>query len=576
MSENNMKHRSSVYDSMVKSPNRAMLRATGMTDDSFEKPIVGVISTWAENTPCNIHLHGFGQIAKEGVKDAGAWPVQFGTITVADGIAMGTPGMRFSLTSRDIIADSIEAAMGGHNVDAFVAIGGCDKNMPGSMIAIANMDIPAIFAYGGTIAPGNLNGKDIDLVSVFEGIGKWNHGDMTAEEVKNLECNACPGPGGCGGMYTANTMATAIEVMGMSLPGSSSHPAESAEKKADIEEAGRAVVKMLELGLKPSDILTREAFEDAITVTMALGGSTNATLHLLAIAHAANVDLTLEDFNDFQERVPHLADLKPSGQYVFQDLYNVGGVPAVMKYLLKNGFLHGDRITCTGKTVAENLEAFDDLTPGQKVIMPLENPKRADGPLIILKGNLAPEGAVAKVSGVKVRNITGPAKVFDSEEDAIEAVLSDEIVDGDVVVVRFVGPKGGPGMPEMLAPTSKIVGRGLGKDVALITDGRFSGATRGIAIGHVSPEAAEGGNIALIEDGDEIVIDLPNRTLDLLLDDVTLEARRKHLKPFKSKISSGWLRRYTAFAKSANIGGTLMSNEEFEERKAERQAQEKN
>ena len=576
MSENNMKHRSSVYDSMVKSPNRAMLRATGMTDDSFEKPIVGVISTWAENTPCNIHLHGFGQIAKEGVKDAGAWPVQFGTITVADGIAMGTPGMRFSLTSRDIIADSIEAAMGGHNVDAFVAIGGCDKNMPGSMIAIANMDIPAIFAYGGTIAPGNLNGKDIDLVSVFEGIGKWNHGDMTAEEVKELECNACPGPGGCGGMYTANTMATAIEVMGMSLPGSSSHPAESAEKKADIEEAGRAVVKMLELGLKPSDILTREAFEDAITVTMALGGSTNATLHLLAIAHAANVDLTLEDFNDFQERVPHLADLKPSGQYVFQDLYNVGGVPAVMKYLLKNGFLHGDRITCTGKTVAENLEAFDDLTPGQKVIMPLENPKRADGPLIILKGNLAPEGAVAKVSGVKVRNITGPAKVFDSEEDAIEAVLSDEIVDGDVVVVRFVGPKGGPGMPEMLAPTSKIVGRGLGKDVALITDGRFSGATRGIAIGHVSPEAAEGGNIALIEDGDEIVIDLPNRTLDLLVDDATLEERRKHLKPFKSKISSGWLRRYTAFAKSANVGGTLMSDEEFEERKAERQAQEKN
>ena len=473
------------------------------------------------------------------------------------------------------IADSIEAAMGGHNVDAFVAIGGCDKNMPGSMIAIANMDIPAIFAYGGTIAPGNLNGKDIDLVSVFEGIGKWNHGDMTAEEVKQLECNACPGPGGCGGMYTANTMATAIEVLGMSLPGSSSHPAESADKKADIEEAGRAVVKMLELGLKPSDILTREAFEDAITVTMALGGSTNATLHLLAIAHAANVDLTLEDFNDFQERVPHLADLKPSGQYVFQDLYNVGGVPAVMKYLLKNGFLHGDRITCTGKTVAENLEAFDDLTPGQKVIMPLENPKRADGPLIILKGNLAPEGAVAKVSGVKVRNITGPAKVFDSEEDAIEAVLSDEIVDGDVVVVRFVGPKGGPGMPEMLAPTSKIVGRGLGKDVALITDGRFSGATRGIAIGHVSPEAAEGGNIALIEDGDEIVIDLPNRTLDLLVDDVTLEERRKHLKPFKSKISSGWLRRYTAFAKSANVGGTLMSDEEFEERKAERQAQEK-
>ena len=392
-----LRHRSNVYDSMVKSPNRAMLRATGMTDENFDQPIVGVISTWAENTPCNIHLHDFGKLAKEGVKSAGAWPVQYGTITVADGIAMGTQGMRFSLTSRDIIADSIEAAMGGHNVDAFVAIGGCDKNMPGSLIAIANMDIPAIFAYGGTIAPGNLNGKDIDLVSVFEGIGKWNNGDLTEEEVRAIECNACPGPGGCGGMYTANTMASAIEVLGMSLPGSSSNPAESAEKKADIEEAGRAVVNMLKLGLKPSDILTREAFEDAITVVMALGGSTNATLHLLAIAHAANVNLTLEDFNDFQERVPHLADLKPSGQYVFQDLYEAGGVPAVMKYLLANGFLHGDRITCTGKTVAENLENFADLKPGQKVIMPLENPKRADGPLIILKGNLAPEGAVAKV-----------------------------------------------------------------------------------------------------------------------------------------------------------------------------------
>jgi len=407
------RHRSKIYDSMVKSPNRAMLRATGMTDKDFETPIVGVISTWAENTPCNIHLHDFGKLAKEGVKEQGAWPVQFGTITVADGIAMGTPGMRFSLTSRDIIADSIEAAMGGHNVDAFVAIGGCDKNMPGSMIAIANMDIPAIFAYGGTIAPGNLDGKDIDLVSVFEGIGKWNHGDLTAEEVRRIECNACPGPGGCGGMYTANTMATAIEVLGMSLPGSSSHPAESQDKKDDIVEAGRAVVRMLEMGLKPSDILTREAFEDAITVTMALGGSTNATLHLLAIAHAANVELTLDDFNVIQERVPHLADLKPSGQYVFQDLYNVGGVPAVMKYLLANGFLHGDRITCTGKTVAENLADFADLTPGQKVIMPLENPKRADGPLIILHGNLAPDGAVAKVSGVKVRRHVGPATVCD-------------------------------------------------------------------------------------------------------------------------------------------------------------------
>ncbi len=553
MTELDIRHRSSIYDSMVKSPNRAMLRATGMTDKDFETPIVGVISTWAENTPCNIHLHDFGKLAKEGVKSAGAWPVQFGTITVADGIAMGTPGMRFSLTSRDIIADSIEAAMGGHNVDAFVAIGGCDKNMPGSMIAIANMDIPAIFAYGGTIAPGNLDGKDIDLVSVFEGIGKWNHGDMTAEDVKRLECNACPGPGGCGGMYTANTMATAIEVLGMSLPGSSSHPAESADKKEDIEAAGRAVVKMLELGLKPSDILTREAFEDAITVTMALGGSTNATLHLLAIAHAANVDLSLEDFNTIQERVPHLADLKPSGQYVFQDLYAVGGVPAVMKYLLENGFLHGDRITCTGKTVAENLADFADLTPGQKVIMPLENPKRADGPLIILNGNLAPDGAVAKVSGVKVRRHVGPAKVFDSEEDAIQAVLTDEIVDGDVVVVRFVGPKGGPGMPEMLSLSSMIVGKGQGDKVALLTDGRFSGGTYGLVVGHIAPEAQDGGPIAYLRTGDIVTVDQDTKEISMAVSEEELEKRKAEttLPPLYSR---GVLGKYAHIVSSASRG----------------------
>ena len=553
MTELDKRHRSSIYDSMVKSPNRAMLRATGMTDKDFETPIVGVISTWAENTPCNIHLHDFGKLAKEGVKSAGAWPVQFGTITVADGIAMGTPGMRFSLTSRDIIADSIEAAMGGHNVDAFVAIGGCDKNMPGSMIAIANMDIPAIFAYGGTIAPGKLDGKDIDLVSVFEGIGKWNHGDMTAEDVKRLECNACPGPGGCGGMYTANTMATAIEVLGLSLPGSSSHPAESADKKEDIEAAGRAVVKMLELGIKPSDILTREAFEDAITVTMALGGSTNATLHLLAIAHAANVDLSLEDFNTIQERVPHLADLKPSGQYVFQDLYEVGGVPAVMKYLLANGFLHGDRITCTGKTVAENLADFADLTPGQKVIMPLENPKRADGPLIILNGNLAPDGAVAKVSGVKVRRHVGPAKVFDSEEDAIQAVLSDEIVDGDVVVVRFVGPKGGPGMPEMLSLSSMIVGKGQGDKVALLTDGRFSGGTYGLVVGHIAPEAQDGGPIAYLRTGDIVTVDQDTKEISMAVSDEELEKRKAEttLPPLYSR---GVLGKYAHTVSSASRG----------------------
>lgn len=524
-----------------------------MQDKDFESPIVGVISTWAENTPCNIHLHDLGKIAKKGVTSAGAWPVQYGTITVADGIAMGTPGMRFSLTSRDIIADSIEAAMGGHNVDAFVAIGGCDKNMPGAMIAIANMDIPAIFAYGGTIAPGNLDGKDIDLVSVFEGIGKWNHGDMTAEEVRQLECNACPGPGGCGGMYTANTMASAIEALGMSLPGSSSHPAESMEKKVDIEAAGRAVVRMLELGLKPSDIMTRKAFENAITVVMALGGSTNATLHLLAMAHAANVELTLEDFNTFQEKVPHLADLKPSGRYVFQDLYNVGGVQAVMKYLYQNGFLHGDCMTCTGKTIAENLADAPDLTPGQDVIMPLDNPKRADGPLIVLHGNLAPEGAVAKVSGVKVRRHIGPARVFDSEEAAVAVVLADEIVEGDVVVVRYVGPKGGPGMPEMLSLSSILVGKGQGESVALLTDGRFSGGTYGLVVGHIAPEAQDGGPIAYLRDGDTILIDQDTKELTMEVSMEEIE-RRKAETVIPPLYSRGVLGKYAHTVSSASKG----------------------
>ena len=519
--------RSNVYDSMVKSPNRAMLRATGMNDEEFKKPIVGVISTWAENTPCNIHLHDLGKLARKGVITAGGWPVQFGTITVADGIAMGTPGMRYSLPSRDIIADSVETAISGHNCDAFVAIGGCDKNMPGCMIAIANTEIPSIFVYGGTIAPGNLDGKDIDLVSVFEAIGKWNHNDMTAEEVRRIECNACPGPGGCGGMYTANTMASAIEAMGMSLPGSSSHPATTEEKLRDVEAAGEAVLKLLEKGIYPKDIMTRKSFENAITVVMALGDSTNAILHLMAMAHAVNVDLTLDDFNDFQEKVPHLADLKPSGQYVFQDLYEVGGVPAVMKYLYENGFLHGDCLTVTGKTIAENLAEVPSLKEGQKVIMPLENPKRKDGPLIVLHGNLAPDGAVAKVSGVKVRRHEGPAKVFNTEEEAIQAVLTDEIVDGDVVVVRYVGPKGGPGMPEMLSLSSMIVGKGQGETVALLTDGRFSGGTYGLVVGHIAPEAQDGGPISLLQTGDIVVVDQDTKELTMKVSDEELAKRRE-------------------------------------------------
>lgn len=545
--------RSNVYDSMVKSPNRALLRATGMDDEEFKKPIIGVISTWAENTPCNMHLHDFGKLAKKGVTAAGGWPVQFGTITVSDGVAMGTPGMRYSLPSRDVIADSVETAISGHNCDALVAIGGCDKNMPGSMIAIANTDIPAIFVYGGTIAPGNLDGKDIDLVSVFEAIGQWNHGDKTAEEVREIECNACPGPGGCGGMYTANTMASAIEAMGMSLPGSSSHPAESDEKKADVEAAGVAVLKLLEKGIYPKDIMTRDAFENAITVVMALGGSTNAILHLMAMAHAANVDLTLDDFNDFQEKVPHLADLKPSGQYVFQDLYEVGGVSAVMKYLFENGYLHGDCLTVTGKTLAENLADAPSLKAGQQVIMPLEHPKRADGPLIILHGNLSPDGAVAKVSGVKVRRHVGPAKVFNNEEDAIEAVLANEVVDGDVVVVRYVGPKGGPGMPEMLSLSSMIVGKGQGETVALLTDGRFSGGTHGLVVGHIAPEAQDGGPIALLQTGDTVIIDQDTKELTMQVSEAELAKRLNALviPPLESR---GVLGKYAHIVSSSAQG----------------------
>lgn len=551
MSDKDLRIKSHVYDGAVKSPNRAMLRATGMDDEAFEKPIVGVISTWAENTPCNIHLHDLGKMAKAGVSDSGAWPVQFGTITVSDGIAMGTQGMRYSLPSRDAIADSVEIAIGGHNCDGFVAIGGCDKNMPGCVIAMCNLDIPSIFAYGGTIAPGKLDGKDIDLVSVFEGVGKWNNGDITDEQLKEIECNACPGPGACGGMYTANTMASAIEALGLSLPGSSSHPAITQEKEQDVYDAGEAVKALIEKNIRPSDILTRESFENAITLTMALGGSTNAILHLLAIAHAANVDLTIDDFNTIQEKVPHLADLKPSGKYVFQDLYEVGGVPAVMKYLYQNGYIHGDCLTVTGKTIAENLEDAPDLKEGQDVIMPLDNPKRADGPLIVLKGNLAPDGAVVKVSGLKVRRHEGPAKVFDTEEEAIEATLRDEIVDDDVVIVRYVGPKGGPGMPEMLSLSSLLVGKGL--KVCLLTDGRFSGGSHGFVVGHIAPEAQDGGPIGLVEDGDIIIIDQDTRELTMKVSDEELEERDKQrvIPPLETR---GALGKYAHLVSSASKG----------------------
>ncbi|WP_271399173.1 dihydroxy-acid dehydratase [Salinicoccus roseus] len=525
--EKDLRIKSKVYtESDVKAPNRAMLRAVGLTDESFTKPQIGIASTWAEVTPCNIHLNDLALEAKAGAREAGGVPLQFNTITVSDGISMGTQGMRYSLPSRDLIADSIETVVGAENLDGLVAIGACDKNIPGCAIAIANAEVPAVFVYGGTIAPGQHRGRDIDLVSVFEGVGKLNAGEIDEKELNQIECNACPGAGACGGMYTANTMASAMEALGLSLPGSASNPAESKEKAEDVKAAGEAVYKLLEEGIYPKDIMTEKAFENAITVVMALGGSTNAILHLLAIAHAAEVDLTIDDFNRIQEKVPHLADLKPSGRYVMQDLYKAGGVQGVMKMLHREGYLHGDCMTVTGKTVAENLEEVDDLVEGQDVIMPFDNPKRADGPLIVLKGNLSPTGAVAKVSGVKVARHVGPARVFDNEKEASDAVLANEINEGDVLVIRYVGPKGGPGMPEMLSISSLLVGKGLGEKVALLTDGRFSGGTHGLVVGHISPEAQSGGPIAFLKEGDMVTIDSTKKEISCEVSEKEMDRRR--------------------------------------------------
>ncbi|TFJ94177.1 dihydroxy-acid dehydratase [Lentibacillus salicampi] len=526
--EKDLRIKSQVFsDDTMRAPNRAMLRAVGVTDEDFKKPMVGIASTWSEVTPCNIHIDDLAVSAKKGAREAGATPLIFNTITVSDGISMGTQGMRYSLPSRDLIADSIETVVGAESLDGFVAIGACDKNIPGCMIAIANADVPAIFVYGGTIAPGSHNGKDIDLVSVFEGVGKHNNGDIDDQELKNIECRACPGAGACGGMYTANTMASAVEAMGMSLPGSASNPAESEEKAADCAAAGEALYKLLEKGIYPKDIMTKKAFENAMTVVMALGGSTNAILHLLGMAHAVGVDLEIDDFNRIQEKVPHLADLKPSGQYVMQDLHRAGGVQAVMKLLYEAGYLHGDCLTVTGRTVAENLAEAPSLAEEQKVIAPLDNPKRTDGPLIVLKGNLAPRGAVAKVSGVKVKRHTGPARVFNTEQEATDAVRKNEIKEGDVLVIRYVGPKGGPGMPEMLSVSSLLVGKGMGEKVALLTDGRFSGGTHGLVVGHIAPEAQVGGPIAFLQEGDNVTIDSDKKEITADVSEDEFERRKQ-------------------------------------------------
>ncbi|WP_058305852.1 dihydroxy-acid dehydratase [Gracilibacillus massiliensis] len=518
--------KSNVFDDAKRAPNRAMLRAVGVTDEDFKKPMIGIASTWSEVTPCNIHLDDLAIKAKEGARAAGGVPMIFNTITVSDGISMGTSGMRYSLPSRDVIADSIETVVGAENLDGYVAIGGCDKNIPGCLISIARSDVPAVFVYGGTIAPGYKNGQKLDIVSVFEGVGKHNNGDIDDEELRGIECNACPGAGSCGGMYTANTMATAVEALGMSLPGSSSNPAESPEKWEDCQKAGEAVYHLLEKGIYPKDILTKKAFENAITAVMALGGSTNAVLHLLAIANAAEVDLTVDDFNRIQAKVPHLADLKPSGKYVMEDLHKIGGVPAVMRLLLDNGFLHEDCLTVTGKTIAENYADAPVLSDDQDIIHPLSDPYRADGPLIVLKGNLSPSGAVAKVSGVKVKRHTGPARVFNNEEEATNAVMNNEINEGDVLVIRYVGPKGGPGMPEMLSISAILVGKGLGQSVALLTDGRFSGGTHGLVVGHIAPEAQSGGPIAFLEEGDMVTIDSEQKEISMDVAEEEIAKRR--------------------------------------------------
>ncbi|MBB6023805.1 dihydroxy-acid dehydratase [Paenibacillus sp. JGP012] len=535
-------------------PNRAMLRAVGFQDEDFKKPMIGIASTWSEVTPCNMHINDLAVQAKQGARDNGGAPLIFNTITVSDGISMGHGGMLFSLPSREAIADSIEIVTGAERFDGVVAIGGCDKNTPACLMAIGRMNIPSVYVYGGTIQPGNLDGKKVDIVSAFEAVGQYQDGKITDEQLHKVECSVCPGPGACGGMYTANTMAAAAEAMGMCLPGSSSTSAISADKALECEAAGKQVISLLEQEIYPRDIMTKKAFENAITVVMALGGSTNAFLHLLAIAHSVEVDLTLDDFERIRLRVPHLADLKPSGQYVMQDLNDIGGVSGVMKLLLAEGLLHGDCLTVTGKTLAENLAEAAPLQNDQEIIRPLDNPLKPDGPLVVLRGNLAPEGAVAKMSGMKIQQFSGPTKVYDSEDEATEAIMNDEIQEGDVLVIRYCGPKGGPGMPEMLSVTALIVGKGLGGKVALITDGRFSGGSHGFVVGHVSPEAQVGGPISLLQNGDIITINSDIQEIKVEVSEEELTARAQAWVQPPLKVKSGVLGKYAKLVSSASRG----------------------
>lgn len=533
---------------------QAMLYGTGMTEEDMNKAQVGIASVWYEGNTCNMHLNTLAQRVKEGVQAAGLVGMRFNTIGVSDGISMGTDGMSYSLQSRDLIADSIETIMAAQWYDGLVALPGCDKNMPGCLIAMGRLNRPALMIYGGTIKPGFLEGEKLDIVSAFQCYGQYLAGTIDEAKRKEIVKRSCPGAGACGGMYTANTMASAIEAMGMSLPYSSSIPAEDPAKLDECFQAGAAMLHLMERDIKPRDIMTRAAFENAMVVIMAVGGSTNAVLHLIAMARSVGVDLTIDDFQRVSDRVPYLADLKPSGKWVQEDLHGIGGTPGVMKYLLEKGYLDGDCLTVTGKTLGENLSALPGLKPGQTIVQPVEQPIKATGHIQILKGNLAPEGSVAKITGKEGLVFTGTANVFDSEEDMLAALEQKKIQKGDVVIIRYEGPKGGPGMPEMLTPTSAIMGAGLGSDVALLTDGRFSGGSHGFIVGHITPEAQEGGPLALVKTGDKITVDAEKRRIDMHVSDAELADRRAAWKAPPYKATRGTLYKYIKSVKSASEG----------------------
>ncbi len=549
------RHSYLLTDGDERAPNRAMMRAVGFGDRDFGKPILALASAHSDITPCNSGIAELAAEAARGMSEAGGMPQTFGTITISDGISMGTEGMKCSLISREVIADSIETVCRGQLMDGLLAIGGCDKNMPGAMIAMARLDIPSVFVYGGTIKPGHYAGKDLTVVSVFEAVGEYGAGRISHDDLSQIERLAIPGKGACGGMYTANTMSSAFEALGMSLPYSSTMAAEDQEKAESAYRSGLTLVDLVRSNLTPRKILTKKAFENAIAVTFAVGGSTNAVLHLLAIAHAAEVDLELDDFERMRLRVPVLADLKPSGRYVATDLHRVGGIPLIMKMLLEHGLLHGDCLTITGKTIAENLASVSGAPPqGQEVVRPFDRPMYRQGHLAVLRGNLAPDGAVAKISGLKSIKITGPARVFDSEENAMRAILNDRIKPGDVLVIRYEGPKGGPGMREMLSPTSAIIGKGLGDSVGLITDGRFSGGTYGLVVGHVAPEAQVGGPLALVNEGDSITIDAEVALLQINVDEAELARRRASWKAPAPRYTTGVMAKYAKLVSCASKG----------------------